>query len=81
MDLSSKETYRFTSIQISLWLFPVAVRSKAYVCGDSPAEIVGSNPTGGIDVFSSFECWVLSDRVLYFGLITRPEESYRVWCV
>jgi len=24
---------------------------------------------------------VLSDRVLYFGLITRPEESYRVWCV
>ena len=29
---------------------PVAVRSKAYVCGRSPAEIVGSNPTGGMDV-------------------------------
>jgi len=29
---------------------PVAARSKAWVCGRSPAEIVGSNPTGGIDV-------------------------------
>jgi hypothetical protein len=27
------------------------------------------------------ECCVLSGRGLYFGLITRPEESYRVWCV
>ena len=27
------------------------------------------------------ECCVLLDRGLYFGLITRPEESYRVWCV
>jgi hypothetical protein len=25
---------------------PVAARSKAFVCGRSPAEIVGSNPTG-----------------------------------
>ena len=25
---------------------PVAARSKAWVCGRSPAEIVGSNPTG-----------------------------------
>ena len=29
---------------------PVAARSKAYVCGRSPAEIVGSNLTGGMDV-------------------------------
>ena len=29
---------------------PVAARSKAWVCGRSPAEIVGSNPTGGMDV-------------------------------
>ena len=29
---------------------PVAARSKAYVCGRLPAEIVGSNPTGGMDV-------------------------------
>ena len=26
---------------------PVAARSKALVCGRSPAEIVRSNPTGG----------------------------------
>ena len=35
---------------------PVAVRSKAWVFGRSPAEIVGSNPTGGMDVFL---LWVL----------------------
>ena len=29
---------------------PAAARSKAYVYGRSPAEIVGSNPTGGMDV-------------------------------
>jgi hypothetical protein len=29
----------------------------------------------------SCECCVLSDRGLSDGLITRPEESYRVWCV
>jgi hypothetical protein len=29
----------------------------------------------------SFECFVLSDRGLCVGLITRPEESSRVWCV
>ena len=29
---------------------PVAARSKAWVCSRSSAEIVGSNPTGGMDV-------------------------------
>jgi len=29
---------------------PVAARSKAWVCGRSFAGIVGSNPTGGMDV-------------------------------
>ena len=29
---------------------PVAVRSKAQVFGRSPADIVGSNPTQGMDV-------------------------------
>ena len=33
---------------------PVAVRSKAYVCGRLPADIVGSNSTGGIGVCLSF---------------------------
>ena len=30
---------------------PVAVRTKAYVCGRSPAEIVDSNPVAGMDVY------------------------------
>ena len=29
---------------------PVAARSKAWICGLSPAEIVGSNPIGDMDV-------------------------------
>jgi hypothetical protein len=29
----------------------------------------------------SCECCVLSGRGLSVGLVTRPEESYRVWCV
>ena len=57
----------------------MATRSKAQVCGRSSAEIVGSNPTGGMDV--CYECYVLSGRGLCDELITRPEESYRLWCV
>jgi hypothetical protein len=30
---------------------PVTARSKAWVCGRSPAGIVGSNHTGSMDVF------------------------------
>jgi hypothetical protein len=29
----------------------------------------------------SCECCVLSRRGLCDGLVTRPEESYRLWCV
>jgi len=29
---------------------PVAPRSKAWFCGRSSAEIVSSNPTGGMDI-------------------------------
>jgi len=56
---------------------PVAARSKAWVCGRSPDETVGSNPAGGMDVCR--ECCV-SGRGLCDELITRPEESYRLWC-
>jgi hypothetical protein len=59
---------------------PVAAPSKALVCGRLPAEIVGSNPIGGMDV-CLFKCRVLSGRGLCDELITRPEESYRMWCV
>ena len=40
---------------------------------------MGSNPTAGVDVCR--ECCVLSGRDLCDELITRPEESYRLWCV
>ena len=33
----------------------VAARCQAWVCGRSPAEIVGSNPTGGMDVCCQVE--------------------------
>ena len=64
---------------IEYWPVPVAARSKALVCGRSPAEIVGLNSTGGMDVCC--EWCVLSGRGLCDGLITRPEESYRLCCV
>jgi hypothetical protein len=53
----------------------VDVRSKAWVCGLSLAGIADSNPARGM------ECCVLSGRGCCVGLITRPKESYRVWCV
>jgi len=54
-------------------------RSKAWVCGRSFAGIAGSNPAGDMDV--SCECCVMSRSGLCVGVITRPEESYRVQCV
>ena len=36
--------------KVHLWPVPVAAWSKAWVCGRSPAGIVGSNPTGGMNV-------------------------------
>jgi hypothetical protein len=52
---------------------PVAARSTVFVCSRSLAGIVGSNRAGG-HVH-------MSGRGLCVGLITRPEESYPVWCV
>ena len=57
----------------------MAKRSKEWVCGRSPAGIVGSHPAGGMDV--CYESCVLSSRGLCVGLIARPEESYRAFCV
>jgi hypothetical protein len=59
---------------------PVAVRSKARVCGRSLAWIAGSNPAGTL-LSLCCECCVLSGRGLCDLPITRPEESYRLWCV
>jgi hypothetical protein len=60
---------------------PVAERSKAWVCSRSPAGIAGSNVAGGIDVRLLCCVGCLSGRGLCDGLITRPEEFYRLWCV
>ena len=50
----------------------VAARSKAWVCGRSPAEIVGSNPIGGIDVCL---LWVLC--VVRYRSLRRADHSSR----
>jgi hypothetical protein len=57
-----------------------AARSQVWVCGRSLAGIVVSNPRGA-RMSVSCECSVVSGSGLRVGLITRPEESYRVWCV
>jgi hypothetical protein len=51
---------------------PVTVRSKAWVCGRSPAEIVGSNLTGGVDVCL---LWVLC--VVRWRSLRRADQSSR----
>jgi len=51
---------------------PGSARSKGWVYGRSLAGIVISKPAG---------CCVLSGTGLCVGVVTRPEESYRVWCV
>jgi hypothetical protein len=59
----------------------VAARPKALVCGRSLPGIVGLNPAGGRDVCLFMSVVFLSGSGLCVELITRPEESYRVWCV
>jgi hypothetical protein len=58
----------------------MAARSKAYVCGSSVAGVAVLNHARGMDVRLLCLYVVLScvDRGLCDGLITRPEESYRV---
>jgi hypothetical protein len=43
----SRTTFQF---QVNGKPVPVAARSKTYVCSRSPAGVVGSNSTGGMDV-------------------------------
>jgi hypothetical protein len=67
----------------SLYLYlpiPVAARPKALICGRLVAGIAGSYPAPGIYVCLLCLYVVLScvGRGLCDGLITRPEESYRV---
>jgi hypothetical protein len=71
------------TIYSSIWLLARSRwprKSKACVCGRMFVGIAGSNlARAWISVVS---VCVLSGRGLWFvGLITRPEESYLVWCV
>jgi hypothetical protein len=52
-------------------------------CGSTAARLLGSwvRIPPGAWMFVSCECCVLSGRGLCDELITRPEESYRLWCV
>jgi len=56
-----------------------AARSKAWVCSHLLAGIAGSNPFRNMDVCVLWVLCVVSGFCV--GLITRPEESYRLWCV
>jgi len=64
-----------------LWPVSLYCIFPRYLIKRSLAGIVGSNPAEGMDVCHSCECCVFSGRGLCDGLITRPEESYRLWCV
>ena len=57
-----------------------SARSMAWVCGSSLAGKTGRIPPWAWTSVSCERC-VLSGRNLCDGPITRPEESYRVWCV
>ena len=72
----NKQVFNIIECKYSI---PVAARSKAQVCGRSPAQIVGSNTVGGMDVCC--ECCVMSGRGFCDELITRPEVPFRLWCV
>ena len=59
----------------------MAARSEAWVYGRSLVGIAGSNPPRGHGCLSAVSVVCCADRGLYDGLIIRPEESYRLWCV
>ena len=63
----------------TLFIFYRTVQVAARSAALSPAEIVGSNPAEGMEI--CYECYVLPGTGLCDELITRPEESYRLWCI
>jgi len=58
-------------VYVVVWLFSEAMRFKRYVC----------DRFSGAWLCVSFEYCVLSGKGLCVGLITRPEESCRIWRV
>jgi hypothetical protein len=51
VQFSKVATYRKYAVAYNAEPIPVAARPKAWVCGRALAGIVGSNPTGGMDVY------------------------------
>ena len=72
--------YIYIYMERILLMFLDHTQRRSTACGRSPAEILGSNPTGAW-IFVCCECRVLSGRGLCDELITRPEEYYRLCCV
>ena len=70
----------FFSQKVLMSPISMAAPSKAQVCGRCLGGTAGSN-TAGAWMSASCDSCVLSDTGVYIGLITRPEEPYRVWCV
>ena len=60
---------------------PMAEQCKAQGCSRSIPGIAGSNNVGGMVVCLLWVLHLLAGRGLCNELITRPEESYRLWCV
>ena len=71
----------FSTVSSESAPIPVAVWSKAWVCGGSLAGIARSNPVKVIDVCLSWVLCMLSGKGLCDELIIRPEESYQVQCI
>jgi hypothetical protein len=72
-------------IAFYLWVLytlsiPVAARSKEWSAAIRLLGLRVRIPPGRHG-YVSCECCVLSGRGLCGGLIARPEESYRMWCV
>ena len=72
----------FGGLEVACW--PLVPK----FAGSNPAEAIGflrvnKNPQriGGAWMFVCCNCCVLSRRGLCDELITRSEESYRLWCV
>jgi hypothetical protein len=72
--------YAFCMLNTTIAPMSVAARCNACVCGRSLAGTASWIPPVSWICFCC-ECCVLSCRGLCVGLITRPEEFYRLWCV
>jgi hypothetical protein len=86
--LHHKRKSTLKGILVLRFYYPVSCNSRSqWPCGlrrgSAAARLLGLRVriSQGARTSVSCECCVLSGRGLCVGLITCPEESYRVWCV